>query len=748
MHGRTLVSTGALAATLGVAAILGGCRDNASTGPSHVQSKDFAAALRSVQGDQQVGSVGAALAESLEVKVVDANGLPVEGATVTFAVRSGGGAIIPPGNVSSATGYVSAVWILGTTLGPNKAVAVLTNGFVLDSAVFNATATPGAPAVLTKISGDTQTAHVGQRLAAPLVVKLTDQFGYAKSGVKVTWVPTAASGTVAAVSDTTSADGTAQAAWTLGQLAQNQSATANVPGTTPIVFTATATPDTLRALTSVQGAVQTGSVSVALPTTLKVRVTDEFGNPIVGEPIQWSDSIGGGFVSALNTNTAADGTAQVTWTLGNHAGTQLVVATDTKTGSATIYKATATVAFSDVFAGNFQACGIAAVNQAVYCWGNNDAGQLAKGTTVNSTAPSAAVAVSSDTLKGPFLQVRQLSGGQDQFCALSTSRSLYCWGRVLGGAPVNNATRQALTTGGSNGQQEILANSIAVGEEHVCILADGGIAFCTGVNYHGQLGDGLAPVTPAVGSYTFVVPFNFLWSKISAGANHTCGVPAYNPANANSQLPKCWGLNSQGQVGNGTLSFADVTSPQFLDVTNGVTAYDSSSIATGTQHSCAIALGGVAYCWGNNAYGQLGTGGTVTQASRDSIPTAVQMPAGVTFVKLFAGQFHTCAIDAGGNAWCWGRNDYGQLGNGLPGAFNTGNTGPVMVAGGLQFRSLSLGELYTCGVVAPLGTPSGGASSQAGTIYCWGDNVFGQIGIGTAANNAPVLAPTKVLYQP
>ena len=74
-------------------------------------------------------------------------------------------------------------------------------------------------------------------------------------------------------------------------------------------------------------------------------------------------------------------------------------------------------------------------------------------------------------------------------------------------------------------------------------------------------------------------------------------------------------------------------------------------------------------------------------------------------------------------------------------------TGPVAVGGGLAFRSLSLGELFSCGVVAALGTP-GQQSSSPGTIYCWGDNVFGQLGNGVAVNNAPALAPTRVSFQP
>ena len=766
MHGRKPVSTRALAATLALAAVLGGCRDNASTGPSHVQSKDFAAALRSVQGDQQVGGVGTALAESLQVKVVDANGLPVEGATVTFAVRAGGGAIIPPANVSSSTGFVSAVWILGTTLGANKAVAILTNGFVLDSAVFSATAVPGLPALLTKVSGDTQTTRVGHALAAPLIVKLTDQYGYVRSGVRVTWTPGLSSGSLAPLADTTGADGTAQARWTLGTQVISQSATASVTGTAPVVFTATSTADSSRVILPVSGNAQAPSpVSQALPIPLKIRITDQYGNPIAGEQVIWNDSIaGGGSVNPTAGLSGADGTAQTTWTLGGHVGPQFLRAKHALSGVTFNFTATATVQFSDVFAGNFMACGIAATNNQAYCWGVGDGGQLGKGTLTNASAPSTPVSTSADTVLGPFLQVRQISGGRDGFCSLTIDRRLYCWGRVIGqsGATVNFATFQPIVTGSTN--QQILPNHLAVGEEHICILDLSGVAFCTGVDVHGELGDGAAPASPSVGTYPCVAgaPFGAAdpaspvqgWSNIVAGQNHTCGVPRFNnplvPPGPPSQVPLCWGLNTSGQVGNNALSSlgGQKIPAAIAPLPAAGAAFDSLSISAGSQHTCAIAvapagIAGNAYCWGANGFGQLGTG-VPDPTVRDSVPTLVT--GGIIFAKLYAGENHTCGLTATGGAWCWGRDDYGQLGDGAPTAFGGGRGAPVQVGGGLTFRSLSLGELYTCGLAtaATQTVPS----AAAGTIYCWGDNLFGQIGNGTAANNAPVLVPTKVLYQP
>jgi alpha-tubulin suppressor-like RCC1 family protein len=115
-------------------------------------------------------------------------------------------------------------------------------------------------------------------------------------------------------------------------------------------------------------------------------------------------------------------------------------------------------------------------------------------------------------------------------------------------------------------------------------------------------------------------------------------------------------------------------------------------------------------------------------------------------MKIYAGEYHSCALTSAGTAYCWGRNDLGQVGNGS--TSGVGVPAPVAVAGGLTFKSLTLGELFTCGVI---GVPnsSNSPSQSASTIYCWGDNLYGQLGTGAASGGAtPTLVPTKVKGQP
>lgn len=740
MLGRKPVSTRAVAAILAAVAVFGGCRDKATTGPTRAQSKDFASALRLVSGDQQTGQVGAALQQQIVVKVVDAGGQPVEGATVTFQVRGGGGSINPPANASSSTGLVTATWTLGTSLGANRAVAILTNNYVLDSTTVTATAQHGPPALFSIVSGNNQKGNAGRALAAPLVVKLLDQFGFAVSGAKIIWAPGVFGGSVAVASDTTIADGTTSAIWTLGNSAAVQTLSASVGILTPLVFSATAAADTGRTLIPISGNGQTSSVGTTLPTSIALKVTDQFGNPIVGDTITWGDSIaGGGTVNPVKSVTDNAGMASAQWTLGNLAGSQLM-RSRSSSGKTTIFTASGTVAFSDVQTGNFQACATATTNNRVYCWGLGDAGQLAKGENINnSSAPSVAVSIGGDTLKGPFLQVRQVFAGVGYFCALSPSRAMYCWGKVLGSSAVSKtASFQNITDGSAT----FIPNLVANGLEHQCVLSPAGMPACTGFGRQGQIGDGLGASTNA-NTYNIPLAPPSFYSSITAGRAFNCGMPRYNPADATSQIPRCWGYNGSGQLGTG--DFLNKLAPTQVTMPALVTAFDSASLAAGAQHTCAMTPAGAAYCWGSNAFGQLGKGAVST---RDSIPQLVAAPAGIVFARMYAGESHSCALSTAGDAYCWGRNDYGQLGNGAPTPFGQGMPAPVLVGGGLKFRSLSLGELFTCGVVAALGSATG-PSPLPGTVYCWGDNSYGQIGNGAQGSGGlTVLTPTKVLFQP
>jgi alpha-tubulin suppressor-like RCC1 family protein len=195
---------------------------------------------------------------------------------------------------------------------------------------------------------------------------------------------------------------------------------------------------------------------------------------------------------------------------------------------------------------------------------------------------------------------------------------------------------------------------------------------------------------------------------IATGYYHTCALKVDGKV-------YCWGYNDEGQIGSGTLNVIFNT-PVLVPLTN-----PSSTIATGSTHSCAVDFNGNAYCWGAGHYGQLGNGSRgATVFSITPVPVTVQN--GIK--SLTAGAGHTCAIKTNNEVVCWGSNLAGQLGNGT----NVDSTIAVAVTNLGTVTAISAGGAHTC------------ALKTNGEIACWGENTSGQFGIGTTVNsNVPVV---------
>ena len=143
-----------------------------------------------------------------------------------------------------------------------------------------------------------------------------------------------------------------------------------------------------------------------------------------------------------------------------------------------------------------------------------------------------------------------------------------------------------------------------------------------------------------------------------------------------------------------------------------------ASVNPGGLYTCGVTTAGAAYCWGKNDFGQVGDGSNV---ERD---TPVPVAGGLTFASVDAGGNHTCGLTTSGVAYCWGRNaSDGLLGNGSTASSDV----PVPVAGGLTFASISVENTHTCGV------------TTSGAAYCWGNGFYGNLGNGsTADSDVPV----------
>jgi Tol biopolymer transport system component/alpha-tubulin suppressor-like RCC1 family protein len=354
----------------------------------------------------------------------------------------------------------------------------------------------------------------------------------------------------------------------------------------------------------------------------------------------------------------------------------------TTAGGAVVNWVPAGLVFTAMDAGLSFTCGIA-TGAAAYCWGTNGSGQLGDGTTTRQSLP---------ILVAGGLAFDSISAGGEHACALTSAGVAYCWGsnaygQLGDGTTTNRATPTAVAG-------DLTFTSLSAGEQQTCGVATGGTAYCWGRNTNGVLGDGTTTdhAAPAAvsGGLTFL-------SVSLAIGQHACGLTTGGQA-------YCWGRNTHGQLGDG--STTDRPAP--VAVSGGLTF--TMVTATANEHSCGVASGGAAYCWGWNNYGEVGDG-TTTQRS---VPVLVS--GGLTFSSVSGGaSAFTCGRTTGGAAYCWGVNNVGQLGNGT----TTSSTVPVPVSGGLTFLVVNAGFAHVAAV------------ATGGVGYAWGSNGQGQLGDGT-----------------
>lgn len=694
MHRRSHRSWFALAPMF-AATIVASCAKDGSTGPR-------IALLVEVSGSGQQGAIGATLGQPFIVRVEDQSGQAVPGATVFWDVVSGGGSVSTSQSTSNPQGFAEASLRLGTTLGVNSVSASLGQ---VDPVVFIATATAAPASKLIAQAGDGQNAVVATQLGSDLVVKVTDAVDNPKPGVAVVFTVTSGGGTLNVGSVSSDANGLAAVRWTLGNNAGTQTVLAGVSGLTPLTFTATGRAAVADALVILSGNNQTGSPGAALPDSLRVRLTDRFGNPISGTTVTWAPNASSGSVSPVSSTTDANGRAATRWTLGNTGGTKLVVASSA--GFTLNFTGGGNVTYLTMNAGSRHSCGVA-LGGVAYCWGYNGDGQLGIGAVAGGSGPVFALPQPTGTIGN--LTFAQVSAGKFHNCSLTLAGVGFCWGINVDGR---------LGTGGNAAASSPTAivgtrayTTISAGQVHSCSLDLAGRGFCWGSNSDGQLGVVGGPViTPdslSISSPT-AVQGGMFFQSISAGGLHACGVTVGGAG-------FCWGNNAAGQLGDGTATGANA--PRAIGA-----ALTLSAVSAGNAHTCALTSLGAAWCWGANSSGQLGTG----TFAASGLPVAVA--GGGVFTSISSGNAHSCGLTAAGGLFCWGNNAKGQIGDGTVAP----KPAPTAVGVALVWRSVSAGDTHTCAV------------TTGNVAYCWGDNEYGQLGDGTIVNR---LLPMKVAFQP
>jgi alpha-tubulin suppressor-like RCC1 family protein len=650
----------------------------ASCGESGTPTGPNVAVLQYVSGNTQSGPIGSTLPQPLVVQTVDQNGTAVSGASVTWEVVSGAASLSASTTLTGSNGQASVTVTLGNTIGPVTIRASFGASSTVDFAISAVAATPSR---LVIVSGSGQNGTAGSQLGQALVVRVSDALDNPSGGVAVTFTVASGGGALSAGSAVTDAAGVASITWTLGITAGAQSVTATGTGLPTVTFTANAAPDVAAQVIILTGNNLTAPPSTTLPDSLRVQVKDRFGNVISGATVTWTPGAGSGTASPGSSVTDANGKAATTWTLGPIGGPMHM---EVRVAPASVtFDAGATVSFATLSAGGRNSCGVTTAN-VLFCWGYNGEGQLGIG--VESQGSGDVFAVPQPSAATGELTFRQVVASLYHGCSVTLASIAYCWGVNLDGRLGDGSLEPEIAP--KQVEASISFQWMAVSRNHTCGLSISNRVYCWGYSGEGQVGDGSVPgdtihVTAdssiVVGDSVLVphqVFGDLRFQALAAGGQHSCAITTVGAG-------YCWGFNSSGELGDGSTTNKNVPVP----ISGGLTLI---GVTAGYTHSCALATGGIAYCWGGNSSGQLGNGGS----TNSSVPVAVS--GGLTFTTISAGMSHTCGVTSAGAVWCWGSNGSGQLGN----ATRTSSNVPVQasIPAGLVIVSVSAGDLHTCAV--------------------------------------------------
>jgi alpha-tubulin suppressor-like RCC1 family protein len=378
---------------------------------------------------------------------------------------------------------------------------------------------------------------------------------------------------------------------------------------------------------------------------------------------------------------------------------------------------------SEITAGAFHTC-VRKYGGNIYCWGLNGwylntGGQVG----VPSMTANCADSVVQDpnhisiapTTKRPCVDRptfvttgSQIAAGYYHTCALNNGNAS-CWGSNLFGALGDS------TLTDRNMPQNVMTSTtftrLAGGDSATCGLSQSGV-YCWGY----------LPYNPSAASYSTTPKQLHPWtgfSSLTVGSRFFCLVYTTGSWGEND----CEGIDNVGQLGIVDTSWMPKDSSNIpyintavLNSTGvGADGWDRVARASaGPDYVCADVTDGTVQCVGSNASGKLGTtGGNRANA----MPVANSIGGALQLHGVTTGASHACALDNSGYAWCWGLGQYGEIGNATTGWYNQASYAQ-QVAGGITFRSLAAGAQHTCGI----GTDN--------FVYCWGDNEYGQLGVG------------------
>jgi len=370
---------------------------------------------------------------------------------------------------------------------------------------------------------------------------------------------------------------------------------------------------------------------------------------------------------------------------------------------------------------------------ALYCFGENAFGELGDNSTTTRLSP---------TLIDSGVSYKAIAMGKNHACGITTSDALKCWGRnqlsQLGDGGVTDSLTPIVVDSGVSYAQ------IATGENHTCALTTSNVLKCWGDNSVWQVSSASGATVPS----PITIESGTSFSQVSAGMDHTCAIDGTTEFG----VLKCWGGNSQGQLGTGSTS----TRSSAVTIVSGT---DFGAIDAGARVTCAIAKDKRMYCFGNASAGALGFGSgtestpTMTFLNRtlldftsngncvvtasgvlkcsgayagdgtsNILASMTEIDTSMKYLNVEQGSDVRCALRSDNIVRCWGRNLYGAVGDGTTSSVTT----PKTIDSAVYYRKIANWHRHSCGI------------KTDGRLKCWGQNTYGQLGNNaTTTNNLP-----------
>ena len=725
-----------------------------------VASPDVPAALEKSAGDGQQATVAAPVAIPPLVIVRDQYGNPVPGVLVAFEVVSGGGNIEHATVTSNAQGHASVGrWTLGPVAQP-QTLRASAQGVV--PVIFTVTPGAGAATRLVFEGMIPTTAQSGVPLA-PIVVRLQDAHGnpVRLSGTQVTAALAEGEGALHGTTTVaTDADGAATfssiaIAGSAGSKTLRFTAGSLTAASMPIAL-AVGTPAVMIALAGSDQVIPAGGSATVAPS---VRVTDAAGNRLAGVPVTFGITEGGGSLTAAMQTTDVNGVATVgSWTVGTAPGAATLRASASGTPGVT-FAATIVAGAPSVLtkvAGDNQSATVGTqVSVAPKVRVTDAHGNPVSGATVTFTVASgggsvtnAAPATNASGEAPVGSWTLGTVAGENTLRASVGGLSVVF---TATGTPQAGAGARITVVSGS--VDEALPDAPLPGKLVARVTDDHGNPL-PGVLVHWQwYGGSLTPDRAAQCTSMEERVRGLRWCQ----TNRESYTDAQGYAHAARHLGNIIGDRQVTRVSYGSAStsfehpIVDVFTANKVAIggmkcvlrngqpfcfTTGraepVAGGPSfESITVGTSHACGLTPDGVAYCWGDNRYGQLGDGGTSFRQ------TPAPVAGNVRFESISSQYDHTCAVTADGTSYCWGSNASSQLGSTTTAQCLSPSGGavpcavqPQPVSTTLRFRQVSTGDVHTCAV------------AENGSGWCWGTGTQGELGNGQRSTSA---TPTEVL---